>query len=392
MGITDKKRNDSCSNIENEIEIKRPRLSPDDNVTASASLKISHDDDVSHENDLGRYAGQRQTHQLSIVKIKDLLQNPWVPPKGYNFQLDASNLPRKLNYAWLEQYRPWLVYSKTLKGALCKYCVLFPPAPGSFKGVLGSFIVKPFIKFKNIHEDCRKHATTNLHLSATAAAKALLENVPVDIQMQSFHRKTIEENKQILASIISCIIFCGTHDMPLRGKEADGGVFLDLLNLRINSGDHTLRNHIEKCRRNASYTSPKIQNELISICGEVIKGDVLTEIKNEFYSVLADETADIAGKEQLSLGLRFFDKSQNAIREEFLGFVELNSLNASSIAETIDQFLISSNLSPQNCVGFGFDGCSTMAGKEGGVQAILRKKIHYSHVLPLCKPPAQSGS
>lgn len=205
--------------------------------------------------------------------------------------------------------------------------------------------------------------------------------------MQSFHRKTIEENKQILASIISCIIFCGTHSMPLRGKEADGGVFLDLLNLRINSGDHTLKNHIEKCRRNASYTSPQIQNELISICGEVIKGDVLTEIKNEFYSVLADETADIAGKEQLSLGLRFFDERQNAIREKFLGFVELNSLNASSIAETIDQFLISSNLSPQNCVGFGFDGW-----KRRRSSGHFKKKIHYSHVLPLCKSPAQSGS
>lgn len=32
------------------------------------------------------------------------------------------------------------------------------------------------------------------------------------------------------------------------------------------------------------------------------------------------------------------------------------------------------DLNPDKCVGFGFDGCSTMSGKDGGVQAILRKK------------------
>ncbi|CAH0405412.1 unnamed protein product [Chilo suppressalis] len=47
---------------------------------------------------------------------------------------------------------------------------------------------------------------------------------------------------------------------------------------------------------------------------------------------------------------------------------------SSAIAEAIDNFLISSNLPTEDCVGFRFDGCSTMAGKEGGVQAILRKK------------------
>lgn len=92
------------------------------------------------------------------------------------------------------------------------------------------------------------------------------------------------------------------------------------------------------------------------------------------YAVLADETADVAGKEQLSIGVRFYDESKRKIKEEFVGFVELKAQNASAIAEATDNFLISSNLPTEDCVGFGFDGCSTMAGKEGGVQAILRKK------------------
>nr|CAI5834902.1 unnamed protein product [Callosobruchus analis] len=226
-----------------------------------------------------------------------------------------------------------------------------------------------------MHEDCRKHATTNLHQTATNAAKNFLENVPVDIQLQSGHQKAIDENRQILSSIISCIVFCGTHDMPLRGKQADEGVLLDLLKLRIDSGDNKLKSHFEKCRRNAIYTSPRIQNELINLCGEVIQENVISEVRKTMaYSILADETADVSGKEQLSIGVRFYDESKSKIREEFVGFVELKAQNASAIAEAIDNFLISSNLSKEDCVGFGFDGCSTMAGKEGGVQAILRKK------------------
>nr|CAI5869342.1 unnamed protein product [Callosobruchus analis] len=320
-------------------------------------------DDGCHENDLGRYVGLAT--QLSTEKKRELLQNPWIPPRNYDFESDASHLKRKFNHAWLDQYSPWLVYSKRLKGALCKYCVLFPPPISTVRGILGSFMVRPYLKFKNMHEDCRKHATTNLHQTATNAAKNFLENVPVDIQLQSGHQKAIDENRQILSSIISCIVFCGTHDMPLRGKQADEGVLLDLLKLRIDSGDNKLKSHFEKCRRNAIYTSPRIQNELINLCGEVIQENVISEVRKTMaYSILADETADVSGKEQLSIGVRFYDESKSKIREEFVGFVELKAQNASAIAEAIDNFLISSNLSKEDCVGFGFDGCSTMAGKE----------------------------
>ncbi|GBP34178.1 Zinc finger MYM-type protein 1 [Eumeta japonica] len=182
-------------------------------------------DDGYHENDHGHYVGLAT--QLSIEKKRELLQNPWIPPRNYDCESDASHLKRKFNHAWLDQYAPWLVYSKRLKGALCKHCVLVPP--------------------------------------------------------------------------------------PISTKTMA-------------------------------------------------------------YAVSADETADVAGKEQLSISGRFYDEIKKKIKEEFVGFVELKAQNASAIAEAIDNFLISFNLPTEDCIGFGFDGCSTIAGKECGVQAILRKK------------------
>nr|CAI5832052.1 unnamed protein product [Callosobruchus analis] len=103
--------------------------------------------------------------------------------------------------------------------------------------------------------------------------------------------------------------------MPLRGKQADEGVLLDLLKLRIDSGDDKLKSHFEKCRRNAIYTSPRIQNELINLCGEVIQENVISEVRKTMaYSILADETADVSGKEQLSIGVRFYDESKKLVK------------------------------------------------------------------------------
>lgn len=91
------------------------------------------------------------------------------------------------------------------------------------------------------------------------------------------------------------------------------------------------------------------------------------------YSILADETADISGKEQLSIGVRFFDEKKTKIREEFLGFVELMAMNAETIASAIHQFIQNCGLDPMKCVGQGYDGCNTMAGRIGGVQKLLRE-------------------
>lgn len=132
----------------------------------------------------------------------------------------------------------------------------------------------------------------------------------------------------------------------------------------------------KKAKKNALYTSPQIQNELINICGATIKDMIINDVKlAAAYSIMADETADISGKEQLSIGVRFFDDQKKIIREE-LGFVTLDAMDAKTIAASIDQFIEACGLDPIKCVG---QGCSTMAGHIGGVQVILRKK--YANAL-----------
>ena len=88
------------------------------------------------------------------------------------------------------------------------------------------------------------------------------------------------------------------------------------------------------------------------------------------FAIIADESADISGKEQLSIGVRFVSTSN----EEFLGFTKLDKMDASSIADSILDQCSKFGLNLEKLHGQGYDGCSTMAGKEGGVQAKIRNK------------------
>jgi len=71
-----------------------------------------------------------------------------------------------------------------------------------------------------------------------------MRNTPVDVQTvrpPTAHKQAIQDNREIISKIIFTVAFCGTHDLPLRGKEASGGVFEDLLKFRVQSGDEQLQ-------------------------------------------------------------------------------------------------------------------------------------------------------
>lgn len=50
-----------------------------------------------------------------------------------------------------------------------------------------------------------------------------MEEIPVNIMMVSGHQNVLVKNRKIVSSIISSVLFCGTHDLPLRGKSKNEG-------------------------------------------------------------------------------------------------------------------------------------------------------------------------
>lgn len=205
---------ESTSAVHGEGSVKDIPETHDEDPIKAANLDTNED---IHIYDLGLWMNKRVTTEQK----KDLLKRYWVPPETYDFSADSKDPERKFIHSWLETYKPWLVYSKKLKGALCLYCVLFHQ--NVVQGVLGGFVVHAYTKFKNMHDACKNHAVSSWHQASMKAAIDFSTFVPVDVQMITAHKKLIEENKKIIRSIISNIIFCGITDSPLRGKDANSG-------------------------------------------------------------------------------------------------------------------------------------------------------------------------
>lgn len=63
-----------------------------------------------------------------------------------------------------------------------------------------------------------------------------------------------------------------------------------------------------KVPKNACYTSPEIQNEVIEIMAEIVRENISAEIRNadvKYFAMLEDGTRDKNQRENLSIGIRY---------------------------------------------------------------------------------------
>lgn len=81
---------------------------------------------------------------------------------------------------------------------------------------------------------------------------------------------------------------------------------MDLQEFRLNADDEILKNNLEFSAKKALYISDRSQNELVESCSNVLKAEIIQEVKEAyFFSVLADGTADINGMKQMSTRVRY---------------------------------------------------------------------------------------
>nr|XP_015916929.2 zinc finger MYM-type protein 1-like [Parasteatoda tepidariorum] len=125
-------------------------------------------------------------------------------------------------------------------------------------------------------------------------------------------------------------------------------------------------------RRNAQCTSPRF----IQVCNILILQKLVSKINDvTCFSILADETTDIAGIEQLSLYVRYVDKKKFNITEQFLQFIPVHDLTGKAIATTILDQLQSIKVDIKKLRGQGYDGAASMSGKINGAQAQERSIV-----------------
>ncbi|XP_060868621.1 zinc finger MYM-type protein 1-like [Metopolophium dirhodum] len=212
----------------------------------------------------------------------------------------------------------------------------------------------------------------------------LQSQVPINIFRTHSQRrsKQVKSNRKCLVPIIDCIILCGRQELALRGHNDSGslydydninqGNFRAILKYR-GDGDEYLKSILKKEGRN-KFICPQIQNEIISVCGDVILKKIVNQVNDsKCFTVLADETTDISVVQQLALCARYVDKNKN-VNEDFFKFIPVQSLTGKNLANSILNGLMSCGVDCNYLYRQGYNGASNMAGHIQGVQAQVRAK------------------
>lgn len=118
--------------------------------------------------------------------------------------------------------------------------------------------------------------------------------------------------------------------------------------------------------------SPRIQNEIIVLVGDVIIGKIIERVDRwNFFSILVDESTNISTIEQMAVCIRYVDTPSFIIRENFVGFVKMYSTTGLAIKNAVLSKLKDIGLSIYNLRGHGYDGGSNMSCKNNGAQALI---------------------
>ena len=135
-------------------------------------------------------------------------------------------------------------------------------------------------------------------------------------------------------------------------------------------------------RKDDKYTSPDIQNEILEVMARCVLCEISKNIQNAaFFTVMADETADVSNKEQLVVCIRWVNENFVA-HEDFIGMYPMERTTADHIVAALKNALSSMHLRIENARGQCYDDASTMAGEKNGVATQLKalnSKCLYTH-------------
>ncbi|XP_068735601.1 zinc finger MYM-type protein 1-like [Montipora capricornis] len=222
-------------------------------------------------------------------------------PKNFKFPAKTfgskNQTKRSFQTAWFERFK-WLHYDERRDAAYCHTCL-----KALHSGMLTSSIADPaftkngFCNWKNSLEKKKgfqKHESSDSHMEAVARYVKAPATVIGDIGDLLCERHALARQA-----------------LPLRGDWntetmcEENSNFHQLLKLRSQENPEIIE-WLQK--RDEKYTSPEIQNEMLEAMAFGMMRKISANIQNAtFFTIMADETADVSNKEQLVICIRWVD-------------------------------------------------------------------------------------
>ena len=194
------------------------------------------------------------------------------------------------------------------------------------------------------------------------------------------------KRREALLKQLSSLKYLVRQGTSIRGHKDDEGNLIEMLKCR--SEDVPV---LTDWLNHSSYKSHDIINELIQLMAHEVLQTLLHDVREaQWFSLIADETRDISGSEQLSVSLRWVDDTYT-IHEDLVGLIEVEMTDAETLTSTLKDVLLHCNLQLSHCRGQAYDGASIMARHISGVSTKITREepralyVHcLAHSLNLC--------
>jgi hypothetical protein len=147
---------------------------------------------------------------------------------------------------------------------------------------------------------------------------------------------------------------------------------------------------LEKALKNAKYTLPTIQKEILHILANKVRKKICEEVRDAKFCIWVDEAKDASNKEQMAIVLSFID-IQGFVRECFFGIVHVSDTTSSTLKKEICDVLDRYNLHIFNMRGQGYDAASNMRGAWNGLQALFLRDCPYTYYVHFFYSPTTTS-
>lgn len=193
--------------------------------------------------------------------------------------------------------------------------------------------------------------------------------------------------REYLRSLFEAVVMLGKQSiplMPLKASETElkPNNFQALLDYRMNAGDEALKKRFEATAVNSEYLSVTQQSQLLDICENTVREEMLMEVReSRFFSLVTGDLVEFANENHLPLFLRFVNQ-QNVLREEFLDFVPFDGDEPALVERLEAQLTDRWGLSMEDCRGQAHKATGISTTKMKAVAVLLMEKYPLALHMP----------
>lgn len=229
-----------------------------------------------------------------------------------------------------------------------------------------------------------RHESSSVHMECMQKWQEKLNRINTNTEISELLSANILEGRRYyMKAVIETITLLIKNGLPLRGSyiteedniTGENGLFTEIF------GHIKLKyKELIKCEKympsKYTYTSPGIQNEIISILAEMVRESIAKDINKadvNFFTLLADGTKDKRNRKCVSIGARYVKNGKPI--ESIISMENFEELNAEYFVKKTLSLLEKYGLNNTRILSQCYDGANVISGEEGGVQGLINKQL-----------------